>query len=252
LKTKVGVVTGGGTGLGRAIALLFAREGAIVVVNGRREQPLEETVRAITDAGGKALAVRGDVTIAADAQRLMRTTVDAFGRIDVLVNSAGVMVSRTTVEDCSEDDWHRTIEANLTSVFLCCKHALPELIKCRGNVIMLSSVFALMGGPNRAAYVAAKGALVSLARGMAVDYAARGVRVNTISPAYVETDMNRQLLADLDSRGELDAVVRSHPLGFLGRPEDVAYAALYLASDEANWITGVVLPVDGGMSLGSA
>ena len=250
LKSKVAIVTGSGSGLGRGIALMFGREGASVVVNGRRPGPIDATAKAITDAGGRALAVPADVTVTADVQRLIRTTVDTFGQLDILVNNAGVMISRTNIVDCPEEDWRQTIDANLTSVFLSSKYALPELIKSRGNIINLSSILGLMGHPKRAAYGASKGALVILTRGMALDYAPHGVRVNAICPAFVETEINREFLAELRRRGEYETAIKRHPLGFLGEPDDVAYAAVYLASDEARWVTGVALPVDGGMSAG--
>lgn len=252
LKGKTAVVTGAGTGLGRGIALMFAREGASVALNGRRPGPVETTAKAIMDAGGRAEAVPGDVTVPADVQRLIRTTVDTFGQLDILVNNAGIMASRTNAVECTEEDWRRTLEGNLTSVFLCCKYALPELIKSRGNIINISSMAGLKGTANRAAYGASKGGVVILTRGMALDYAAHGVRVNAVCPAFVETELNRDFLAALRRSGEYEAVVRRHPLGFLGKPEDVAYAAVYLASDEARWITGIALPVDGGMSAGLA
>ncbi|MBI2152609.1 MAG: 3-oxoacyl-ACP reductase FabG [Candidatus Rokubacteria bacterium] len=252
LKGKVAIVTGAGTGLGRAIALMFGREGASVAVNGRRPGPIEATVKAITAAGGRAMTVPGDMTVAADIQRLIRTTVDSFGQLDVLVNNAGMMASRTNAADCTEEDWRKTIEGNLTSVFLCSKYALPELIKSRGTIINISSMAGLKGTPNRAAYGASKGGVAILTRGMALDYASRGVRVNAICPAFVETEINRDFLAALRRSGEYDALVKRHPLGFLGEPDDVAYAAVYLASDEARWITGVCLPVDGGMGAGLA
>jgi NAD(P)-dependent dehydrogenase (short-subunit alcohol dehydrogenase family) len=251
LKGKVAMVTGAGSGLGRGIALMFAREGASVVVNGRRPGPIEATAKAITEAGGQALAISADVTVSADIQRLIQTTLDTFGQLDVLVNNAGLIVSRTRVTDCPEDDWRKTIDANLTSVFLCSKYALPELIKSRGNIINLSSIAGLMGARNRAAYGTSKGALLILTRGMALDYAPHGVRVNALCPAFVETEINRDYLAELRRRGELDTLVKRHPLGFLGEPDDVAYAAVYLASDEARWVTGVALPLDGGMGAGT-
>ena len=252
LKGKVAIVTGAGSGLGWGTALMFGREGASVVVNGRRPGPIEATQKAITDAGGRALAVPADVTVSADIQRLIRTTVETFGQLDILVNNAGIIMSRTNVVDCPEEDWRRTLDANLTSVFLCSKYALPELIKSRGNIINLASILGLMGAPNRAAYGASKGALVLLTRGMALDYAPHGVRVNALCPAFVETEINREFLAGLRRTGEHDTLVKRHPLGFLGEPDDVAYAAVYLASDEARWVTGVALPVDGGMSAGIA
>ncbi len=252
LKGKVAIVTGAGTGLGRAIALMFGREGAGVVVNGRRPGPIEATARAITDAGGRGAAVTGDVTIVADIHRLIRTAVDTFGQLDVLVNNAGIIASRTNAAECAEEDWRKTIEGNLTSVFLCSKYALPELTRSRGNIINIASMAGLKGTPDRAAYGASKGGVVILTRGMALDFASRGVRVNAICPAFVETEINRDFLAALRRSGEYDALVRRHPLGFLGEPDDVAYAAAYLASDEARWITGIALPVDGGMGAGFA
>jgi meso-butanediol dehydrogenase / (S,S)-butanediol dehydrogenase / diacetyl reductase len=250
LTGKVAVVTGAGTGIGRAIAGVFGREGASVVLNGRRPGPITEASEEILRAGGHAVAVPADVTSAHEAQKLAQAAVDAFGKIDILVNNAGSVVSRTTALDCSESDWLRTIELNLHSAFLCSKLALPELIKTRGNIIQVASVFGLLGAANTAAYTASKGALVSLTRAMAMDLGPSGVRVNSLCPAYVETDLNREMLDDLRSRGQIHEVLDRLPLGALGRPSDVAFAALYLASDEARWVTGIALPVDGGMSAG--
>lgn len=250
LRNKVAVVTGSGTGLGRAIALHFGREGASVIVNGRRPEPVLATCQDIKDAGGDATAVPADVTSADDVDRLTAAALAAYGRIDILVNNAGAVVSRTTALDCPEPDWLATINANLHSAFLCSKAVLPELIRTRGNIVQVASAFALMGAANSAAYSAAKGALVSLTRAMAIDFAPDGVRVNAICPGYIETDMNRHMLDALRERGEFATVLRRLPLGSLGDPSDVANAALYLASDEARWVTGVALPVDGGMTAG--
>ncbi|MBI3682773.1 MAG: glucose 1-dehydrogenase [Acidobacteria bacterium] len=252
LKGKVALVTGGGTSIGRAIALMFAREGASVVVNGRRPEPIKSVAKEIAAAGGHALAVSADVIKVPDLQRLIRTTMDTFGRLELLVNNAGVITARTSATDCTEEDWHAMIEGNLTSAFLCSKYALPELIKSKGNIVNIASIAGLMGMTNRAAYGAAKGGMVILTKGMALDYAPHGVRVNAICPAFVETDINRQYLAELKRAGKYETIVKRHPLGRLGRPDDVAYAAVYLASDEADWVTGVMLSVDGGMGAGLA
>jgi meso-butanediol dehydrogenase/(S,S)-butanediol dehydrogenase/diacetyl reductase len=250
LQGRAAVVTGAGTGIGRAIALLFGREGASVIVNGRRPGPIAATTREIVEAGGHAIAVAADVTSADEVQKLADTALDAFGKIDILVNNAGAVVSRTTALDCLESDWLKTINMNLHSAFLCSKTVLPELIKTRGNIVQVASVFGLLGAANSAAYTASKGALVSLTRAMAVDLGTLGVRVNSLCPAYVETDINREMLDGLRERGEIDTILDRLPLGFLGEPTDVAFAALYLASDEARWVTGIALSVDGGMSAG--
>ena len=247
LKGKTAIVTGGGTGLGRGIALRFGVEGANVVVSGRRPAPLAEVAQKIGAGGARALAVPGDVTEPADVKRLVKTAVDTFGQLDVLVNNAGTVTSRTDVLGATEEDWERMFEVNLTAVFHMCKHALPELIKSRGNIINIASVNGLNGAPARAAYGASKGGLVILTKGMALDHAGQGVRVNAICPAFVETDLNRGFVAELKKAGKFDALVAKHPLG-LGAPEDVAAAAVFLASDEARWITGVALPVDGGVT----
>ncbi|MEK7446266.1 MAG: glucose 1-dehydrogenase [candidate division NC10 bacterium] len=248
LEGKIALVTGAGSGLGKAIALAFTREGASLVLGGRRAEPLEKTLREIADEGGTGLVAPGDVTRAADVRRMVESAVARFGRLDVLVNNAGMLASRTSVTDSTEEDFRRTLEGNLVSVFLCCKHALPELILTQGNIINIASVAGLRGAPNRAAYGAAKGGVVVLTKGMALDYAPRGVRVNCICPAYIETDLNHDFLQGLKKTGEYEALVRIHPLGFLGATDDVAHAAVYLASNEARWMTGVVLPVDGGIS----
>jgi NAD(P)-dependent dehydrogenase (short-subunit alcohol dehydrogenase family) len=248
LKDKVAIVTGAGTGLGRAIALMFAREGAKVTLNGRRAEPLEKAAAEITQAGGTALACAGDATKAADVELMIGATVTAFGRLDILVNNAGGIPERGPVLGLSEEGFKKTLDVNLTSAFLCSKAALPELIKTKGNIVNIASLAGLRGAPGNAAYGAAKGGMVILAKDMAVDYAPQGVRVNAICPAYVETDLNRQLLADLKKAGEYEALVKMHLLGRLGEPDDVAYAAVYLASDEAKWLSGVTLGVDGGIS----
>ncbi len=250
LQDTVAVVTGSGAGIGRAIAVLFAREGARVVVTGRRRHLLETTVGEIEEHGGQAVAVPVDVTSADDVRALVDATTAAFGKVDVLVNNAGAVLSRTTVQNCADEDWVRTMDVNLRGAFLCAKFMLPALVRTRGNIVQISSVFALVGMVDSAAYTAAKGALVSLTRAMAMDFGPQGVRVNAVCPAYVETDMNRGMLDSLRRAGTFDTVLRRVPLGVLGEPDDVAHAALYLASREARWVTGVALPVDGGMSAG--
>lgn len=248
LKDKIALVTGAGTGLGKAIAVKFASEGAQVALCGRRRTLLDGTYAEIARTGGNALVLPGDVTIESDVRRVIQGTVDHFGRLDVLVNNAGVNAARGPVTEISEEGLRRTLDGNLISTFLCCKYALPELIKTQGNIVNMASLVGLRGAPNLAAYGAAKGAVVLLTKDMAVDYASRGVRVNCICPAYVETEMTRGLLAELKQTGGYDDLVKMHPLGFIGSPEDVAYGALYLASEEARWVSGIALNIDGGIT----
>jgi NAD(P)-dependent dehydrogenase (short-subunit alcohol dehydrogenase family) len=162
-----------------------------------------------------------------------------------------VLPTRTKAADCTEAEWRATLDGNLTSVFLCCKYALPALIESRGNIVNVASTAGLRATRDRAAYGASKAGVVLLTRSVALDYARRGVRVNAVCPAFVETELNREWLAALRERGGYEALVRTHPLG-LGEPDDVAYAAMFLASDEAKWITGVALPVDGGAMVATA
>ncbi len=249
LRDKVAIVTGGGTGIGRAIALRFAQEGALVIVNGRRDAPLRTVVDEIVAAGGRAHAAVADVTRSAEAERLVRAAVERGGRLDVLVNNAGLLLSRTTIEACPDDHFTRMLEGNALAVFRCSKAALPELVKTRGNVVNVASVAGLKGSRLLLAYGAAKAAVVNMTKTMSLDLAPSGVRVNAVCPAYIETDLNRDYLADLRKTTAYDELVARHPLG-LGTPDDVAWAAVYLASDEARWITGVALPVDGGLMAG--
>lgn len=250
LKDKVAIITGGGTGIGGAIALRFGLEGALVVVSGRREAPIRAVADEIRAAGGRAHAVAADVERDADVHRLVEAAIDTFERVDIVVNNAGTVIERAPIGDTSAEAWQRTLDVNLTTAFRVSKAALPRLRESRGVILNIASVSGLKGNPSNAAYNAAKAGMVNLTKSMALDYASWGIRVNAICPAYIETDLNRDYLARLRETGTYAALVAKHPLG-LGRPDDVAWAAVYLASEEARWINGVALPVDGGVMAGA-
>ena len=252
LEGKRALVTGGGTGIGRGTAELFAREGARVMVSGRRRAELEETVRLVEKAGGTAALVTGDVAKPEDAERMARETVAAFGGIDILVNNAGILVRNATVTSVSIEDWRRVIDVDLHGVFLVSRFALMEMVPAGrgGAIVHVSSVAGMLGDPKLAPYNAAKGGVNILTKNMALDYAPHGIRVNAVCPGRVATPMP---LSRLKPGDDWDAVLaawgKNIPLGRVGRPEDIAQAILFLASDEASWITGTTLVVDGGATI---
>jgi NAD(P)-dependent dehydrogenase (short-subunit alcohol dehydrogenase family) len=251
LAGKTALITGGGTGIGRACALLFAREGARVAVAGRSAEPLRAVVAEIEGAGGQALAVTCDVTQAQQVERAVRAAVERFGALNVLVNNAGVL-ALGSVEQTPESEWARVLGVNLTGTFLVSRAALPELRKAGGgSIVNIGSLYGLIGLKNRAAYAASKGGVTQLTRSMALDHAHEGIRVNCVCPAIVETEMIQQVFANQPDPAALRRQrIEQVPLGRMGRPEDVAQLALFLASDESSWMTGVALPLDGGLSAG--
>ncbi|MDI3423833.1 SDR family NAD(P)-dependent oxidoreductase [Streptomyces luteolus] len=241
------VVSGAGSGLGRAMARRMAAAGAQVVVAGDKEPPLAETVQLIADEGGSAFAVRCDVSDEDDVVALMHRTVERFGRLDVLVNNAGVEFAKR-VEDTTVEEWDWLMDVNLKGVFLCAKHALPAMRRAGGGVIVnVASELALVGSEAVAAYSASKAGVLQLSRALAVDHAADGIRVNTLSPGVILTDL---LQTALDSTGDPDKRRRQFEertlLGRLGTPEEAADAALFLASDQSSYMTGANLVLDGG------
>jgi len=247
LDGKIALVTGGGSGIGRATARLFAREGAKVAVVGRRRQPLRETVRAIVREEGIALAIPADLSKPREAALTVRQVEETLGPIQVLFNNHGVF-EPGSVTATVERRWDRILEVNLKAVFLTCRAAIPGMRPRGGAIINNASTLGLVAMKDAAAYCAAKGGLVQLTRAMALDHAGEGIRVNAICPGVVDTPMWR---ARRDASGRslkrktFDAL---HPLGRMGTPEDVAALALYLASDESSWMTGSVLTLDGGLT----
>ncbi len=249
LAQKVGLVAGGGTGIGRAIAIQYAREGARVALVGRRSDPLTALAAEISGQGGQALAVPCDVTRAADVQRAVDLTAKQFGRLDVVVNCAGAL-EPGTAEETSEEQLDRLIAVNLKGTFLVCRAALPRLRECGGgSIINVGSVLSLVGMQKRVAYAAAKGGVLQMSRAMALDHAREGIRVNCICPAIVQTPMIDALASrQSDPQGFLRLRAEQIPAGRLGTPEDVAHLAVFLASDESSWLTGAALPLDGGLT----
>jgi NAD(P)-dependent dehydrogenase (short-subunit alcohol dehydrogenase family) len=249
LAGKVAIVTGGGSGIGRAVALAFAREGARVTVTGRRQEKLAETLQEMRAQGGEGLAVVCDVSKAADTQRAAEQTEMAFGRTDVLVNNAGAL-SVSTIETISEEDWDRVIATNLKGPFLMSRAVLPQMKRAGGGTIInIGSILGLYAMKDRAAYCASKGGVTMLTKAMAVDHAKDKIRVNCICPSIVETDLVKGLFSETEEgRRVRDTRLANIPFGRFGKPSDVAELAVYLASDESSWMTGTALPLDGGLS----
>jgi NAD(P)-dependent dehydrogenase (short-subunit alcohol dehydrogenase family) len=249
LAGKIALITGGGTGMGRACALRFAKEGARVALAGRRLEPLESTAAEICAAGGEALAIACDVTRGADAGRAVRETAARFGGLHVLVNSAGVL-HVSSVESISEGDWDRVLDVNLKGPFLMSRAALPEFRKAGGGAIVnIGSILGLVAMKERAAYCASKGGVTLLTKAMALDHAHENIRVNCICPSIVETDLVKELFTRAsDPEAARRARLASIPLGRMGQPEDAAHLAVYLASEESAWVTGAAIPLDGGLT----
>jgi NAD(P)-dependent dehydrogenase (short-subunit alcohol dehydrogenase family) len=247
LEDKVAFVTGFGSGLGQAIAVLFAKEGAAVAGTSTTEAKGRDTIARIEKIGRKALFRPGDVSNSAQMKALIDETVKQFGGLDILVNSAGVRTNGSIAE-ITEEQWDRTIDVNLKGVFVVSRLAIPEMIKRGGGVIInIGARSGMAGQAGRAAYCASKGGMVTLTEAMAMDHASQKIRVNCICPGPTRTPM-----VDTSTPEKLARYRTRVPVGRIGEPEDIAYAALYLASDEASMVTAAILPVDGGMRLTGA
>ena len=250
LESKVALITGGGSGIGRACAEMFAREGARVAVFDISLERAQATTQFVTSHGGEAIAISGDVSVGDDAQNMVSATVEKFGKLDVLVNSAGVSARNAMPKGSSpEEVWDKVIDVNLKGTYMVSWHAMPEMAKSGGgSIINLSSIMGLVGYPVGMGggfnpYNPSKGGVLQFTRNLAIDSASKNVRVNCICPGYVETNLTSALTKDAEALSRLETL---HPIGRLGQPEEIAYAALYLASDESGFVTGTPLVVDGG------
>src|SRR5271165_4178252 len=252
LAGKVALITGGASGIGRASAMLFAREGAAITVADLNADAGGRAADEIVKAGGRAFFERVDVTRAVECQRLVERAIREFGRIDILFNNAGI-IRRATVLDLSEDDWDRVMAVNVKSIYLLSREVIPHMQKAGGGTIVnTASGWGLAGGAKAAVYCASKGAVVQLTKAMAIDHGPQNIRVNCICPGDTDTGMLRaeaQQLGETSVHFLADAARR--PLGRVGTPEEIAQAALYLASDASSFVTGTALVVDGGGLAGS-
>ena len=244
LKGRVAIVTGAGTGIGRACALAMAREEARLVLVGRRKEKIQDLAKEI---GNSAIPIAADVSKKADIENLVNRTVAEFGGINILLNNAGVL-HVGNVEQITEEQWDQTFNINVRGLWLLSRAVLPHLRKAGGgSIINVASVLGINGARNRASYAPSKGAVVLLTKCMAIDHGAENIRVNAICPSFVETDLTAAVLSQVaDPQAVRRERIAIHPLGRLGRPEDIAGLAVYLASDESSWVTGAVFPVDGG------
>ena len=247
LSGKRALITGAASGIGRATARLFAREGAAVAVVDVDEMGGQAVVQTILDAGGQAIFVRCDVTRAADCQRAVQETVDRLGGLDILFNNAGI-IRRATVIDTTEEEWERVMAVNVKSIFLLGKYAVPAMTQSGGGAIVnTASGWGLVGGRNAVSYCASKGAVVNVTRAMALDHGGQNIRVNCVCPGDTDTPMLRSEAQQLgDSEDAVLAEAADRPLQRIGRPEDIARAVLYLASEDSAFVTGTALVVDGG------
>lgn len=248
LNEKVAIVTGGAVGIGEATACLFAAEGCAVVVLDRDRSGADACAEQIRVSGGRALAVEADVTSATSVAEAIAATEHQFGGLDILINNAGV-IGRGTAETTDDEEWHRVLSVNLTGVFLMSRAAIPAIRRRGGGAIVnVSSAAGLVGWYDQAAYDASKGGVVNLTRSMGLDFASAGIRVNCLVPAHVVTPMSETFIAEAgnEARRARERTLSNIPIGRFSRPEEIAHGALFLASDEASYVTGTTLVVDGG------
>ena len=244
LNGKVAIITGSGTGMGKATALLFAKEGAEIALFGRREEKLREVEKEIKDQSGKdAIVVSGNVANIDDARMLVDKTIKEFKKIDILVNNAGIFRG-TPFQETEASEWDEVMETNLKGAFLLTKEVIPHMLSNKGGAIInIASILGMVAIPNTSAYNTSKGGLVMFTKSIAIEYANQNIRANCICPGLVATPMTKDFMAETETMKE---IIKDYPMGRFGKPEDIAYPCLFLASEWSSWITGTVLPVDGG------
>jgi NAD(P)-dependent dehydrogenase (short-subunit alcohol dehydrogenase family) len=248
LNNKIAIITGAGSGIGAATAVIFAKEGARVVIADIEKNKGMDMVDLIKSNNGEAIFMQVDLTVADSIEKMVKSTMETYGRLDILVNNAGIYLQANAV-DTSEKDWNRIMDVNLRGVFLCCKYSIPEMIKGgKGGVIVnVGSEAGIVGIKNQVAYNVSKGGIIALTKSIAVDFAAQNIRVNCVCPGTTETALVKEALIKTSdpkkARRELEMV---RPANRLGRPEEIAYGLLYMASDESPYATGAILSIDGG------
>lgn len=245
LSSRVAIVTGSGHGIGRAVALKLEEYGAAVVINDLEGMTgADKVVDEIRSNNGQAIAILADISVPADVARLVEQTVSAYGRVDIVVNNAGITRDGLIIR-MSDADWDAVLGTNLKGAFLCTRAALRHMVRQRwGRIINIASVIGLIGNPGQANYASAKAGLIALTKTIAKEVASRGITANAVAPGFIDTDMTRRL-----SESRRQEIMNQIPLGYFGTPEDVAQVVAFLASEEARYITGQVLNVDGGMVM---
>jgi 3-oxoacyl-[acyl-carrier protein] reductase len=250
LSGQVAIVTGGGSGQGRATALLFAQEGAKVVVGDLNDKGAAETAQLINrNEGGQALAVKADVTKNDEVRAMVDTALTHYGRLDILINNAGATLFKG-IDDTTEAEWDRIINTNLKSIFLCCKAAIPAMRKSGGgSIVNIASVAGLMGMPEHFAYCAAKAGAIHMTKSLALDHGHDNIRINCICPGGVRTPMLGEVI-DVNNPAQIERIGKQHALGRIAEPEEIARVSLFLCTPDASFMTGAAVTVDGGIAAG--
>jgi NAD(P)-dependent dehydrogenase (short-subunit alcohol dehydrogenase family) len=242
-KNKVAIITGGSSGIGRATALAFAKKGAKIVIVDWHESP--ETMESLTDLDAEAIFIKCDVSKSADVKAMVKKTIATFGQLDYAFNNAGIEGDSAPTADCTEENWDKTIAINLKGIWLCMKHEIPEMLRQgKGTIVNCSSVAGLVGFEGLPAYVASKHGIIGLTKTAALEYAGQGIRMNTVCPGVIQTPMMDRLTGK--KKEAIEQFTALEPVGRMGQPEEIANTVVWMCSDEASFITGHAMVVDGG------